>query len=131
MSTGSRDKKPGAGKGLWPVFAAAFAGIGNSLKQERNMRIHALSSAVVIAAGAGFSLSRIEWMFIILAIAGMFALELINTSIERAVDLSTEEWHPLAKQAKDAAAGAVLVFAFASAALGAMIFLPKIWSLFQ
>ncbi|MEN8701032.1 diacylglycerol kinase family protein [Bacillus infantis] len=131
MSTGSRDKKPGAGKGMWPVFAVAFAGIGNALKQERNMRIHALSSAVVIAAGACFSLSRIEWMFIILAIGGMFALELINTSIERAVDLSTEEWHPLAKQAKDAAAGAVLVFAFASAALGAIIFLPKIWALFQ
>jgi undecaprenol kinase len=131
MSTGSNDKKPGAGKGLVPVFAVAFAGIWHALKQERNMRVHAISSAAVIAAGAYFSLSQSEWLFIILAIGGMFALELINTSIERAVDLSTEEWHPLAKQAKDTAAGAVLVFSFASAAIGAIIFLPKIWALFQ
>lgn len=57
---------------------------------------------------------------------GMFALELVNTAIEHTVDLMTEERHPLAEKAKDAAAGAVCVYAAISVMIGLIIFLPKI-----
>jgi undecaprenol kinase len=55
----------------------------------------------------------------------MIALELVNSAIERVVDLASPDIHPLAKEAKDIAAGAVLVFAAASAIIGLLIFLPK------
>ena len=74
-------------------------------------------------AAAGFTL--IELMVVIVLIGGMLALEMFNSAIERVVDLATSELHPLAKQAKDMAAGAVLVFAVASAIIGLLIFLPK------
>ena len=59
----------------------------------------------------------------------MLTLELINSAIEKVVDLVTGEYHPLAKAAKDLAAGAVLVYAILSAIIGFIIFLPKIWSM--
>jgi undecaprenol kinase len=57
----------------------------------------------------------------------MFALELINSALERAIDLVTEEYRVLAKQAKDMAAGAVLIYAMMTVLIGLMIFLPKIF----
>lgn len=71
-------------------------------------------------------LSIIEWMIIFLLIGGMFSLELLNTAIEHTVDLITDKHHPLAKAAKDAAAGAVCVFAVISCIIGLLIFLPKL-----
>ncbi|MBB6445988.1 undecaprenol kinase [Bacillus benzoevorans] len=90
------------------------------------MRIHCTAAGLVILFGLYFQLSASEWIFILLAIGGMFSLELVNTAIERTVDLVTEEFHPLAKQAKDIAAGAVLVYAILSVIIGCIIFLPKI-----
>lgn len=89
------------------------------------MRFHFAAGAIVIAAGLMTGLSPVEWMFIVLAIGGMLASEMFNTSMERIVDLASPDLHPLAKQAKDMAAGAVLVFAIASAIIGLLIFVPK------
>jgi len=66
-------------------------------------------------------------MFISFAICGVLALELVNTAVERVVDLVTKEFHPLAKQAKDIAAGAVLLYAILSVVIGCIIFLPKMF----
>ncbi|MEK5079792.1 diacylglycerol kinase family protein [Solibacillus sp. FSL W7-1436] len=93
--------------------------------QEQNFRFHLLSAFVVVLAGFLTGLSTVEWCIIILVIAFVIGAELINTAIERAVDLASPEIHPLAKQAKDVAAGAVLVFALASVIIGLLIFLPK------
>ncbi len=92
---------------------------------ERNMKSHFAAAAAVLLAGWLTGLSRTEWLIIIILIGLMIALELMNAAVERTVDLVTGEFHPLAEQAKDLAAGAVLVFAFASAIIGALIFLPK------
>ncbi|MER2029144.1 MAG: diacylglycerol kinase family protein [Solibacillus sp.] len=92
---------------------------------EQNLRFHLVSAIVVIMAGFVTGLSIVEWCIIILVIAFVIGTELINTAIERAVDLASPEIHPLAKQAKDVAAGAVLVFALASVIIGLLIFLPK------
>jgi undecaprenol kinase len=130
MNSGSRDKKARKHSVL-TSFAFAFSGIRTAVFNERNLQIHLALTIAVVFFGIYFGISRIEWIIIILAIGGMLSLELLNTAIERAVDLATEDYHPLAKQAKDIAAGAVLVFAIVSVIIGAVIFLPKIFILLQ
>ena len=105
-------------------FGYALEGIITASK-EQNLKSHIISAIIVIMAGYWTGLSRMEWYIVLLLIALMFALEMINTAIERVVDLASPEIHPLAKQAKDIAAGAVLVFALFSAIIGLLIFLPK------
>lgn len=87
--------------------------------------MHLLAMVLVVIAGVLTNISQVEWLVIVIFIVGVFALELMNTAIERVVDLVTEEFHPLAKQAKDLAAGAVLVFALGSVVAAVLIFIPK------
>jgi undecaprenol kinase len=115
---------------LFDSFSFAIYGIRTAIKQERNLRIHCCISLIVIMASVAFSISSTEWVLVLLAIGGMIALELVNSSIERLVDLVTQEFHPLAKQAKDFAAGAVLSFAVISVIIGMIIFVPYFLRLF-
>lgn len=105
-------------------FSFAFMGLRTASK-EQNMKFHLISMIVVIVAGIMTGLSITEWLVIILIMALVIGAEMINTAIERVVDLATTEIHPLAKDAKDVAAGAVLVFAVSSVIIGLLIFLPK------
>jgi undecaprenol kinase len=111
------------------TFSNAIAGILVALKSEKNMKSHLLCSIIVLFVSYYFSITKTEWLFILFAIGGMFALELVNTAIERVVDLVTAEYHPLAKQAKDMAAGAVLIYAVLSFAIGIFIFIPYLQKL--
>lgn len=106
-------------------FTYAFAGLYYGITSERNVKFHLFAVIVVVISGLLTGLSTLEWIIVILLFAGMISLELMNTAIERTVDLVTLEQHPLAKIAKDVAAAAVLVFAIASAIIGCIIFLPK------
>jgi undecaprenol kinase len=110
-------------------FIYAFQGLLSAVKVETNLKIHLFMTVIVLLVSVWLSLSTIEWLFILFAIGGVIAFELLNTAIERVVDLVTEEYHPLAKQAKDIAAGAVLVYAFLSVVIGLFIFLPKLLKL--
>ena len=124
MNMDSHDKyKPIS---LISSFSVAVIGIMTAIKNERNMRFHLITALLVLVVSIYFSITKMEWLFILLAIGGMFALELINTAIERVVDLVTKEYHPLAKQAKDIAAGAVFIYAILSVIIGMVIFLPYI-----
>ena len=105
-------------------FGYAYCGIVAACK-EQNFKSHILSAVIVLIAGYFTGLTRIEWFIVLILIALMFALEMMNTAIERVVDLASPNIHPLAKQAKDIAAGSVLVFAVFSAIIGLLIFLPK------
>lgn len=105
-------------------FGYALFGIRTSLK-EQNMRIHLFSAVIVVIAGVLTGISITEWLVLIITIALVIGSEMINTAIEAVVNLASPEYHPLAKQAKDVAAGAVLVFAVASVIIGLLIFLPK------
>jgi undecaprenol kinase len=116
---------------LLKTFSFAFSGILSAIRTERNMRFHLLSSIVVLFFSFYFSLTKLEWITILFAVGGMFAFELMNTAIEKAVDLVTEQFHPLAKQAKDLAAGAVLMYAILSSVVGGIIFIPYILKLFK
>jgi undecaprenol kinase len=109
---------------VWKSFYFAVTGIKTALQTERNMRIHLLVSIIVIGCSIFFSINQWEWLFVIVAIGGIFSLELMNSAIERVVDLITVEYHPLAKQAKDLAAGAVFIYAVIAVIIGIIIFLP-------
>lgn len=110
------------------TFKFALEGIRVSFINEKNIRFHLFFSVFVIVFGIIFNLTQTEWMLIFFSIAGMIVVEMINTAIERVVDLVTDQYHPLAKQAKDIAAGAVLIYAILSVVIGMIIFIPKILS---
>ncbi|WNS82390.1 diacylglycerol kinase family protein [Domibacillus sp. DTU_2020_1001157_1_SI_ALB_TIR_016] len=108
---------------------SSFRFAGNGLKlalSEPNMRVHIAAGILISAAGFIFELTRTEWCVMLLTIAGVMSLEMVNTAIEKTVDLVTEEYRPLAKMAKDLAAGAVLLFAIAAVIIGCLLFIPKL-----
>jgi undecaprenol kinase len=109
------------------TFGFALEGLKNAFIQEKNFRFHLSFSLVVLLFSLLLSISPIEWVVILFCIGGMLVLELINTAIERVVDLVTDDYHPLAKQAKDIAAAAVLIYACLSVLIGLIIFIPKLF----
>ncbi|WP_026666217.1 diacylglycerol kinase family protein [Butyrivibrio sp. FC2001] len=113
---------------LYKSFGYAFEGIFNTIFYERNMQIHSLVTVLVVIFGIILKISLIEWFICMLLFAIVLSLELVNTAIEAVVDLVTEEKKPLAKKAKDAAAGAVLISAIFAAIMGGIIFFPKLWA---
>jgi diacylglycerol kinase len=113
---------------LWASFRYAFAGLRYVLWSERNARIHLAIAILVVLLGAWLRLSAVEWVLIIAAIALVFAGEMLNTVVELTVDMVTVERNPLAKRAKDVAAGAVLVAAIAAAIMGLIILGPRLWA---
>lgn len=111
-------------------FGYAFEGIFTGIRKERNMKIHVGMTGLVILFGFLLQISVTEWCLCMILFGLVMALELVNTAVEAVVDLVTEEKKPLAKIAKDTAAGAVLIAAIMAAGVGLMIFLPKLWVVF-
>lgn len=114
---------------LTQSFGYAFEGIWTGICKERNMRIHCLAIILVTMAGTFFQITASEWCICLLLFALVASLELVNTAVEAVVDLVTEEKKPLAKIAKDTAAGAVLFSAIVSVIIGAVIFVPYLMEL--
>jgi diacylglycerol kinase len=90
-------------------ISIAWSGIIQLIKEENNAKIHLISTILVIIIGLKLDFLTIEWLWISMAIAGVWVAELINSALEKITDLVSPEHHPLAKKAKDYAAGAVLV----------------------
>lgn len=111
---------------LWRSFYYAFAGIGYCLRTQRNFRIHTLATVVVAVLGALLGLSGVEWAVLALTVTMVLAAEMVNTVVEAAVDLASPGLHPLAKVAKDVAAGAVLVTAMGAVVVGVCVFVPHL-----
>jgi diacylglycerol kinase len=115
----------------WPLvrsFGFAFAGLAFLLRTQRNARIHLVVGAIACALAAWLRVSRLEWAVLVFTIALVVILEGLNTAVEAAIDLASPEIHPLAKAAKDLAAGMVLVAAIASVAVGLLILGPPLWA---
>lgn len=111
-------------------FKYAVAGIVSTVRDGRNIKIELGIGAAVLVVSALLSLQPHEWALIIVMIALVLALELANSAVESVVDLMCPEVHPLAKHAKDAMAGAVLIAALASVAVGLIIFISaalRLW----
>lgn len=94
---------------LYKSFGYAFEGIFAGIRGERNMKIHCFAAVCVVVAGVLFHISVTEWCICLVLFGLILSLELVNTAIEAVVDLVTEDKKPLAKLAKDTAAGAVLI----------------------
>lgn len=107
-------------------FQHAFHGIQELIKSETNFKIELLLGAASLGLCGFFHVTALEWCLIILCCVLVLAIEGINTAVEKAVDLVTEEYHELARVAKDVAAGAVLITAIGAACVGLIIFLPYI-----
>lgn len=114
-------------KNLYESFRHAYEGIIYVITRERNMHIHVSIATLVIIAGVLFQINYAEWLACLILIGSVLSLEMINTAIESVVDLITTNENPIAKVAKDASAGAVLIMAIISAFIGVVIFLPKIF----
>lgn len=121
--------KKGKKNPLGKSFGYAFEGIWTGIRKERNMRIHCLVVILVTAAGTFFGLTAMEWCICLLLFGMVISLELVNTAVEAVVDLVTEEKKPLAKIAKDTAAGAVLFTAVMAVIIGCIIFIPHLLEL--
>ncbi|WP_219836306.1 diacylglycerol kinase family protein [Paenibacillus sp. R14(2021)] len=104
----------------------AWDGIRRTVQTQRNMRIHAVAAVIVNAAGLLLGLTRMEWVSILIVQGLVLAAELVNTAVEHIVDLTSPERNALAKSAKDAAAGAVLMTAIMAAIVGLIVFGPYV-----
>jgi len=104
----------------------AFEGVIHVLRTERNMRIHfALATAVLILAFS-YGVTKLELMALLVAISFVLIAEMVNTAIEATIDLATTSFDPLAKMAKDIAAGAVLIAAVNAVVIGYLVFADRL-----
>lgn len=110
-------------------FGYAFCGIGHCIKTQRNMRIHLSAVVLVSYFSYHYGLERWEWLVLLLCFGAVLTAEAFNTAIETAIDLCSPEYHPLARIAKDAAAGAVLISALISVAVGVLLYFhpQRLW----
>lgn len=111
---------------VFESFKYAISGVIYALKTERNIKIHFIAAVLVLIVSRFFVLNSTETIILFLTISLVIISEMINTAIEKTVDLITQEYHPLAEIAKNVAAGAVLLSALNSIAVGYFIFYKKI-----
>ncbi|MBE6051638.1 MAG: phosphatase PAP2 family protein [Clostridium sp.] len=112
-------------KNLLDSFNYAITGIIETVRSERNMKIHLLTTIIVLVACFCFNISRLEFLVLAITITMVISAELLNTAIENIVDMITDVYHPLARIAKNAAAGAVLVTAINAVIIGYIVFGDK------
>lgn len=112
-------------------YKYARRGITAAFNSERNIRIQVCMMSIVTGAGFYFSLSWMEWSLCILCFSAVISSELLNTSIEKAMDFVNKGHHPQIGMIKDIAAGAVLITALGSVGIASLIFIPKIYAMFD
>ncbi|MCF6095920.1 diacylglycerol kinase [Thermovorax subterraneus] len=114
---------------LFESFLYAISGVVYSLKTQRNMRIHFMAALIVMVLSKYLGLKEMEMVAVIFAAALVIIAEMINTAVETAVDMITDKFHPMARIAKNVAAGAVLVAALNALVVGYMVFSDKLYDL--
>jgi diacylglycerol kinase (ATP) len=109
-------------------FNYAFEGVIHALRTQRNMRIHFAIAAGVLVLAFIYDVTRLELIALMIAIAFVLIAEMVNTAVEATIDLSTPSFDPLAKIAKDLAAGAVLIAAVNAVAVGYLVLADRLAS---
>ena len=107
-------------------FNFAFEGIIHVLRTQRNMRIHFAIAVAVLIAALAVGVRRLELVALLLAISFVLIAEMLNTALEQGIDVATTSFDPLAKLAKDIAAGAVLIATVNAVAVGYLVFVERI-----
>jgi diacylglycerol kinase (ATP) len=120
------DTAPTRAATLLLSFRYAFAGIGYLLWTQRNAKIQTALALAAVTLGFLLRIERGEWLALVLTIVLVLAAEGINTAVEAVVDLASPAHHPLAKVAKDVAAGTVLLTAIGAVIVGFIIFVPHL-----
>jgi diacylglycerol kinase (ATP) len=111
---------------LLESFNFAVEGIIHVVRTQRNMRLHLVAAVVVLVAAIWIGVSKLELIALLLAISFVFIAEMINSALEQAIDVATTSFDPLAKLAKDVAAGAVLIATVNAIAIGYLVFSSEI-----
>lgn len=125
ISRDERKKQKGLNKFLHS-FTYPIKGLKYAYRNEQNLAVDVGIGLFVVIASFIFKVSTTEAIALVLTIGLVITCELFNTAIEATVDLVTEDYHPLAKVAKDTSAAAVFVFTIAALLVGIIIFLPKV-----
>ena len=112
-------------------FKFSFDGLKYAYLHEQSLLLHLIVMIIIIACGFGFHISPIQWVVTLVMGALILVTELFNTSVEAVVDMITEEYHPLAKVAKDTASAACFVADMVAFGMWLVVFVPKIISLFR
>lgn len=120
------DNGPFTVRGRLHSFRHATYGLALMLKSQHNAWLHAFASICVLVVGGLFRLSDAEWCWIILAIMAVWTAEALNTALEFLADAASPEFHPLIKNAKDVAAGGVLISAIGSVVIGLLVLGPHL-----
>ena len=107
-------------------FNVAFEGVIHVLRTQRNMRIHFLVAIAVLIAALALGVDKLELIALLIVICFVLVAEMINTAIEAAVDVASTSFDPLAKLAKDIAAGAVLISSVTALAVGYLVFSTQV-----
>jgi diacylglycerol kinase (ATP) len=112
-------------------FRHAIVGILRMIHCQHNAWVHVAATAIALATGFLLQISAADWCWIILAISIVWTAEALNTAFEFLANAASPEFHPLVRDAKDVAAGAVLVAAISAAVIGAIVFWPHLQRLFS
>jgi len=104
----------------------AIAGWLYMLRRQKNTRIQAVASVLVVLIGLWLEIDTTSWAILILAITIVWMAEFVNAAVEAAINLASSEWHPMAKVGKDVASAAVLLGVFASILIGILILGPPL-----
>jgi diacylglycerol kinase len=126
----SAEDRPFQFTGRVRSFRYAISGILRMLRCQHNAWLHLGVTAGVVGLGFFFGLTTGEWCWIILAIAIVWTAEALNTAFEFLADAASPTFHPLVRDAKDVAAGAVLITAVGAAIIGVIIFWPHVAAMF-
>jgi diacylglycerol kinase (ATP) len=108
-------------------FKYAFNGLKLFFIHDHNGRVHLFAAIVAIGMSFYLEISGLEWIAILSVISAVFVAEIINASIEKLADVVSPDFHPKIKVVKDLVAAAVLVAAFLAVAVGAIVFIPKLF----
>jgi diacylglycerol kinase (ATP) len=104
----------------------ALRGIAIMLRSQHNAWLHAVATLAVLATGLALGLSTAEWCWIVLAVVSVWTAEALNTAFEFLTDVASPSFHPIAGQAKDVAAGAVLISAAGAIVIGLLVLGPRL-----
>lgn len=107
-------------------FNLAFEGIFEAIRSEKHMKFHCFCTIIICILSLFMDIGKYEALAVIISVALIWMAELLNTAIESCVDMMTVEYNPLAKKAKDIAAGAVLITAINAIFVGYIVFEKKI-----
>lgn len=116
-------------RSFWRALGWAWAGIGYAVQNQRNIKIHLVLAATTVLVCIGLKLPRLEMAVVFVAIFMVLGAEMFNSALEAVVDLFSPRRHPLAKAAKDMAAGAVVLTALNALVVAWLLILPRLINL--